>query len=733
MSDSNQKRGTHRLVDVSGSRCSDREQAGGGAEPAPLILMVGSDARTTRIGNLPVIRVERLSGALSFLDHNRATAIVADLDLPDSSGISTLQRLLAHASQSPVVVLVGEVPQAHDIALKALETGASAYLSRRAAAPEVLGSLVESVMVSARSSADLQRREARLRVAVEGAGDGLWEWDFRTGEVYFSPRCSAILGFSAEEATETPNRWFEKVHPDDLKFLRARLDSHIEGVRGVFECEHRLVNGFGDPHWILARGRAVRDLNGRVTRMAGFLMDITDRRRQEEQAIHRSLHDELTGLANRGLFIDRVKRGLTIPDRDGGNHLSVLFVDLDDFKQVNDLYGHRAGDQVLVEVGRRLESVLRPGDTVARLGGDEFGILLANVQGAELAIQVAERILNLVSQPVTVGRNELVVNASIGIATSENGYEDAASIIDDADLAMYRAKTLGRSKYQVCNPLMHENAVSRVKLETELRQAVDLHQFEIHYQPIVDLKSGRAAGVEAMVRWQHPEQGMLTPSQFIEIAESSGLIVPLGWRVIQDACNQLGSWRRRIPEAQELFLSVNVSPKILMADGMHERFEEILGKAGLSPSALVLEFPEVVILNHGDQVQAPLEDLRRLGVRLAIDDFGLEHGSISQLDRKIFDMLKLDPTITKRVNCVSSGDRLPPSLIGVAAQLGVEVVAEGVETGEQLEALCGLGCRMAQGFWFALPATPETVESTIVEPPDRWTNPRGVWKSWRQF
>ncbi|RLE21483.1 MAG: diguanylate cyclase [Acidobacteria bacterium] len=732
MSDSDQKRGTHHLVEGSENGCSDHEQPSGEASSAPLILMVGPNPRATFLGAMPVIRVERLSEALSFLDQNTATAIVTDLDLPDSSGISTLQRLQSRADFCPVVVLIGETEEERSIALKALENGASAYLPRRAATVDVLGPLVESVIVATRSSADIRRCEARLRVAVDGAGDGLWEWNLQTEEFYCSPRCSTILGFSAEETIDSPNRWLDRVHPDDLPHLRTLLHAHLEGNRGSFECEHRLLNGFADPHWILARGRAVRDLHGRVTSIAGFLMDITDRRRNEEQAIHKSLHDGLTGLANRGLFIDRVERALLVPDRDGGADLSVLFVDLDHFKRVNDLYGHGAGDQVLIEVARRLESVLRPGDTVARLGGDEFGILLMSSQGAELSIHVAERVLNLVSQPVAVGKNEMVVRASIGIATNDAGYQDAASIIDAADLAMYRANSRGRSRDQVRNPQMHESAVSRINLETELRLAVDDHQFEMHYQPIVDLDSGRVAGVEAMVRWLHPERGMLTPAQFIDVAESSGLIVPLGLRVLEDACKQVVWWRRNLPEAEQLFLSVNLSLKILVAEGMLKRLERTLEETGLPASALVLEFPEAVILDNADQVKAPLEKLRNLGIRLAIDDFGLEHGSISQLDRKIFDTLKLDPTITERVNGVSSGDRLPPSLISIAAELGVEVVAEGVETSEQLEALCGLGCRMAQGFWFATPARAETVEGVIARPPQWWTNPRGVWKSWQQ-
>lgn len=731
MSEKDQYRGTHQSVDGSEACCLDREQVKEGPASDPMILMVGPIPQISKIGDRPVVRVERLAEALLFLDQNVAVAIVVDLDLPDSSGISTLQRILDRTRQLPVVVLVGDAPENHEIAVRALTAGASAYLPRTAARPGVLAPLVESLMVTCSGTAEMQQREARLRVAVEGAGDGLWDWNFLTGDVYYSPRCSAILGLSTEEATEAPNRWLDRVHPEDLKFLHARLEAHIEGNRGTFECEHRLVNGFGDPHWILARGKAVRDIEGHVTSMVGFLMDITDRRRHEEQANHRSLHDHLTGLANRGLFIDRVERALSIPDRDGGGHLSVMFIDLDHFKKVNDLYGHRSGDQVLIEVGRRLESVLRPGDTVARLGGDEFGILLSNVRGVDLAIHVAERILDLVSQPVAIGRNEMVVNASIGIATSENGYVDAASIIDDADLAMYRAKSLGRARFEVCNPAMHENAIARINLETELSQAIDRQQFVLHYQPIVDLDSGRVAGVEAMVRWEHPVQGVLTPSQFIDVAEGSGLIVPLGWQVLEGACDQVGSWRRDIPEAKDVFLSVNVSPRLLMDDGMQGRLEEILASAGLPSSALVLDFPETVIHDHGDQVRGCLENLQLLGVRLAIDDFGLEHGSISQLDWKIFDTLKLDPTITKRANGVSAGDRLPPSLVGVAAQLGIRVIAEGVETGEQLEALCGLGCHMAQGFWFASATMPETVEEAIIEPPPWWINPRGVWKSWQ--
>lgn len=696
------------------------------------MLVVGSEPLSGWCAGLRVERARRLSEALDALDRMTPDVIVTELHLPDSSGISTLQRLSQRASDVPIIVVL-DVESDDDIDRQTLfQCGAAAYLPRQAVVAEYLAPLVESAIAGQRRSADLQRRESRLRIAVEGAGDGLWEWDFRSDEVYYSARFNEILGLRAEDTVDAPCRWLDRVHQDDLKVLRARLDAHLQRARGAFQCEHRLIDSHGEIRWVLARGRSEWDLDGEALRMAGFLMDITDRRRSEDNALHRSLHDELTGLANRGLFIDRVDRALAIPERDGGNSIAVLFVDLDHFKRVNDLYGHGAGDEVLREVSRRLNKVLRPGDTVARLGGDEFGILLTNVKETELAIHVAERILNLISDPVAVGRNELVVSASIGIATNETRYDDAPSVIEDADLAMYRAKSLGRSRYQVCNQLIHKKAISRIELEADLRLAVDDQQFVTHYQPIINLEDGMVLGVEAMVRWMHPERGLLRPGQFIDLAERSGVIIDLGWQVLESACCQVGRWRRQLPEAEHLFLGVNVSSKVLVEGMFIKRLESVLELACLPPEALVLELQEAVTLDHWDQVCGPIQGLKDLGVRLAVDDFGLKHGSLSQLDRQIFDMMKMDPTITNRVESATNGDHLPSSMIGVAEQMGVQVVAEGVETAEQLEALCGLGCRMAQGFWFAKPSDAETVEAAIINPPDWWIRPRDIWRSWEQ-
>ncbi len=715
------RRGRHQLVNGSSSRGIDQGQSRGRSVLDQVALCVGAELPGIGMPSRPIVELERLAEALSFLGNNRVAAVVADLELPDSGGLSTFQRLLRRASPAPIIILVPSTRVGWDLGLEAVQEGATAFLPRDGLTWNVLGHLIESVIAGQEKRTDLVTNEDRLRIALDGAGDGLWDWNLETGEVFFSARCNTILGFKEEESVDSADRWLARVHPDDLKSLRARLDSHFEGSDRSFEFEHRIVNGFGETRWILARGRVARDLDGDPIRMAGFMMDVTDRRRQEDQAIHRALHDELTGLANRGLFLDRVGRALAIPERDGGGDLSVLFIDLDHFKTVNDTYGHGAGDQVLIEVARRLESVLRPGDTVARLGGDEFGILLANVRGADLAIHVADRILDLVSRPISVGRNALVVHASIGIAVSDTGYAGATEIIDDADLAMYRAKSLGRSRYQVCNPVMHERALSHIKMESELRKAVDWDQFEMHYQPIVDLQTGGVAGIEAMVRWRHPDRGILTPAQFIGVAEASGLIVPLGWRVLEKACEQLGTWSREIDGARYLFVSVNVSPRILLAEETRDRLEEFLSRFGLDPDRLVLEFPEAVILNRADQVGSRLVRLRELGVRLAIDDFGSDFASIRQLDRMEFDLLKLDPSITRRARDVAQGDRLPQTLIRMAEDLGFEVVAEGVELAEQLESLREMGCRMAQGFWFASPAGSAATEEVISEPPEWWS------------
>ncbi len=685
-----------------------------------LVLLIGVDRQHCDVGAFDSVQTDRLERAIVILENADVSVVVSALDLVDSSGISTLQRLRRAATPIPVVVAFEVGGADGDMVRKVLAEGAAGYLPIPAADPSLLEAYLRSVLGREQLGAEFRVRAERIARAVDGSGDGLWDWDLKSGGMFMSACCAALLGFEEKEGSGEPDRWFSRVHPDDLSMLRKRLDSVLEGGSAVIVCEHRILNGFGEPHWVMARGKPIRDLDGKVTGVAGFLSDVTDRRRNEDEAIHRSLHDGLTGLASRSLFLDRVARALAALSRRDGGHFAILFVDLDYFKNVNDEHGHSVGDAVLREVGRRLESLLRLGDTVGRIGGDEFGVMLAEVDDAGAAVHIADRVIDLLSDPVAVGRNEFVVSASIGITISTTGYADAAAMIHDADMAMYRAKSLGRARSQVCDPQMHAAAIARLRLETELYEAVVSRSFEMHYQPVVDLDSGQVAGVEAMFRWRHPEVGLITPSEFIDVAEKTGLIVEIGWWVLRESCRQMVEWRRRFPEQTALWLCVNISAKSLMQEGMVEMFADVLRHEELSPESIILEVTEDLVLGHGERATDVLVALRGTGVRLCLDDFGSGYASLSHLDHLNYDMLKIDPSIVERLGGPGADDRLLVTVLSLARQMGLQVVAEGVETSDQARGLRKRACQFAQGHWFVKPSLPGDVEVLFERPPDWW-------------
>ncbi len=689
------------------------------SRPGP-VLLVGVGRQDYDVGRFESITTDRLAQAVEVLDNIDVSLVITALDLVDSTGLSTLQRLRHAAKSTPIVVSVSGGDEDRELIRRAVAEGAAGYLPVPITDPVLLQAYLMSVLEKEKHNTEFRARANRVARAVDGSGDGLWDWDVARDDMFLSARCSALLGFEEKEGSGDPGRWFDRVHPDDLSGLRNRMDAVLEGGSPVFVCEHRILNGFGEPHWVMARGKPIRDLEGCVTGVAGFLSDVTDRRRTEQEAIHRSLHDGLTGLASRSLFMDRVARALAALHRRDGGHFAILFVDLDYFKEVNDLHGHSVGDAVLREVGRRLESLLRLGDTVGRIGGDEFGVMLAEVCDAGAAVHVADRVIDLLSDPIAVGRNEFVVSASIGITISTTGYVDAAAMIHDADLAMYRAKSRGRARSQVCDPQMHAAAIARLRLEAELQEAVVGRCFEVHYQPVVDLGTGRVAGVEAMFRWRHPEIGLITPSEFIDVAEKTGLIVEIGWWVLRESCRQMVMWRRRFELETPLWLCVNISAKFLLQEGMTELLGDLLRHEELSPEHLILDVTEDLALNYGDRASEVLEDLRSKGIRLCLDDFGSGYASLSHLDRLNYDMLKIDPSIVECLNGGAADDRLLVTVMGLARQMGLQVVAEGVETSDQARGLRQRSCKLAQGHWFARPSLPDEISDLIVSPPNWW-------------
>ena len=409
---------------------------------------------------------------------------------------------------------------------------------------------------------------------------GLWDWNLRTAQIYFSTRWKQMVGCLEEQVGVSPQEWFSRVHADDLASLQAAIAAHRKGLTPFFEIEHRMRHEDGRHRWMLSRGIAIRDQAGEATRMAGSQTDVTARKEAEEQLIRDALHDGLTGLPNRVLFTDRLERSLARKARDPQHHFAVLFLDLDRFKSVNDSLGHLTGDELLISFAARLSCCLRPSDTVARLGGDEFTILLEDPREPDDACSVASRILAALRSPFLLGTNEVYITSSIGIATSSANYSRPQDILRDADTAMYRAKALGKSRYQIFDAAMHAGAVHQLQIENDLRRAIDRQEFELHYQPIRDLRSGRLTGFEALIRWRHPERGLIPPSDFIPISEDTGLIVSIGQWVLREACRQTAAWHTMFPR-NLIDVNVNLSGKQFAQTDLLEQVVDALKDSGL--------------------------------------------------------------------------------------------------------------------------------------------------------
>lgn len=575
---------------------------------------------------------------------------------------------------------------------------------------------------------DLAEREERFSRAVDGAGDGLWDWDLETGKLYTSERWCRMTGLPRSVADDWAPRteisiddWLGKVHPDDRTGLDSALAQHLDGGSERLKHEHRLrvepeAEAPADRYrWVLVRGRAVRDRQGRAVRLAGSLHDIDRRKRAEERLIHNAFHDTLTGLPNRALFSDRLRQALRRRHRRPDEGFAVLYFDLDRFKQVNDSLGHSVGDELLVQIARGLRDNLRPGDTVARLGGDEFGLLVHDVSSTEDATQVADRVQHLLAQKHVVGQHEIVSSASIGIALAigSSEYQRPEEMLRDADLALLRAKANGRATYEIFDREMDQRARALVQLESELRQAVNRKDFVLHYQPIIAIKNGRLVGFEALMRWVHPSRGLVPTREFLGVAEATGLIVPLGWWVLETACRQMADWQRRFPGKPALAVSANVSGKLFLDADAVDRLTEVLEEAALPPESLWLEITERVLLDHGEEVLHRLAEIRALGIQLHLDDFGTGYSSISHLQRFRYDTLKIDPSYIHRLDREEESRNLVRTLVTLGRQLEMNVIAEGVETANQFQRLKELHCPEGQGHWFARPMDARSAEGMI--------------------
>jgi diguanylate cyclase (GGDEF)-like protein/PAS domain S-box-containing protein len=456
---------------------------------------------------------------------------------------------------------------------------------------------------------------------------------------------------------------------------------------------------------------------GVIMGVVGIIHDVSERKRVEEQLVHNAFHDSLTGLPNRSLFVDRLERLLTHSIRHPEYCFGVAFMDLDRFKVVNDSLGHLRGDDLLVSIARRLEACVRQGDTVARLGGDEFAILLDDVQDIRDATRVADRILAELKTPFRLGGHDVYTTASIGIALSSTGYDLPEDILRDADTAMYRAKLDGRCRYEVFDRDMHDRAVHTLQVETDLRRALERQEFRLHYQPIIALDGGRITGFEALLRWAHPTRGMVAPDDFVPLAEETGLIVTIGWWVLEEACRQMQAWLSSAAARPGMTMAVNLSTLQFMQPDLLRQVDDVLDRTGLPPHALKLEITESAVVQHEEAVSASLVALRARGIQVCIDDFGTGYSSLSYLHSFPVDTLKIDRSFISQIGCKGSNPRLVETIVALSRNLGMETVAEGVETEEQLAFLRGLGPQFAQGFFFSRAVPPDEAAAMLARDP----------------
>jgi PAS domain S-box-containing protein len=579
----------------------------------------------------------------------------------------------------------------------------------------------------------LAERDQLFQLISENADDMIALVDGDGRRLYNSPAYLKVLGYSPEELKATSS--IEQIHPDDRERVskaaeKARLSGHGERM------EYRVRHKDGSWRTLESTASPIRNAKGQTDKLVIVNRDITERKRAEEMLAHNAFHDGLTNLPNRALFLDRLQHALSLSKKHSNYKFAVLLIDVDEFKVVNDSLGHSAGDALLIQIAhrlrdsvRRVDTVSRPhmadvpdrvaynnatdndndnDDTLARLGGDEFTILLDDIEDPIEAVRVAERIQAELAAPFVINQEEIVISVSIGIASSTSPHTQAEDLMRDADIAMYRAKRAGKARCEVSDTAMHANAVKRLRLESDLRKALDQGEFRVFYQPIVSLQTGKIAGFEALTRWQRPE-GLVPPLEFIGVAEETGLIIPMNRKLLREACEHLRSWQSEFPSTPPLTMSVNVTSREFAQPDLASEIRGCLELARVEPGCLQIEIIETIAMGDAERSGYVLAQLKALGVRLSIDDFGTGYSSLSRLRRIPVDTLKIDRAFISNMDSDRENREIVRAIITLAHNLGLKVVAEGTETEAHINLLKEFNCEMAQGYFFSRPADDRTI------------------------
>lgn len=672
-----------------------------------------------------------------FREHH-PDIILVDLRMPEMDGLEVLATVVREAPEVPIIVVSG-TGMIQD-AIEALRLGAWDYVLKPV---EDLGILEHSVrralertklikenkayrenlenLVRRRTSelhdrtlqleetnqrlhTEIDERkvaEAKYRSIFENAIEGIFQVDHQGRLVSANPAMARILGYQAmQDLMDEPRDFCSRLC--DAPGMKEKFFRVLKDHGSVQALEIQTFRQDGQPMWGSVNAHLVTGKTGDAVHFEGTLEDISDHKRFEEQLLHQSLHDALTGLPNRALFTDRLSQAISRCSRQN-SFFALLYLDVDRFKVINDSLGHALGDQFLIQLAERLRACTREADTLARLGGDEFAVISEQVRSLSAATMVAERILEEMRAPFVIEGREIYSTVSIGIICCTGYCGSAEEVLRDADLTMYRAKSNGKARYEVFDNALHEQTIKLLTMETELRRAMAREEFELHYQPIVDVDTGRVMCLEALIRWKHPERGYTPPLDFIPLAEENGLIVPLGWWVLEESCRQLALFQAQFPRSKPLTMSVNISAKQFAQADLDQKLKELLQSSNIVPGSLELEITESVIMDRGEAAIGRLEELKSLGLRLFVDDFGTGYSSLSYLHRFPIDMLKIDRSFIREIDATGGHTEIVRAIVGLGRNLGLGLIAEGVETDAQLAVIRTLGCQLAQGYLFSKP------------------------------
>lgn len=620
---------------------------------------------------------------------------------------------LEHARRMIATKVTGDGPTAYELEIVAKGGNrVSLELSTRIIhideRPVGIQGIGRDITERKRTEEALKASEQRYRQLGEGIlhqiwtarPDGMLDYVNKRTLEYFERSNDEMIG----------DGWKNVVHADDVAICLERWNNSLK-TGEPYETEFRLRRHDGEYRWHVAKATAGRDSFGNINKWFGTNTDIHEQKESEEKLNYYARHDSLTDLPNRPEFMNQLRLSIARCTENADARFAVLFLDLDRFKVINDSLGHVIGDKLLVAISARLKAAVRPGDVVARLGGDEFTVLL-NRTGSETAvIQVVERIQAKIADPFTIDNYEVFTTASLGVVLSDEVEREADDYLRDADAAMYRAKDRGKARYEVFDREMHVHNLNLLQVETDLRHAVERREFEVFYQPIVELETGRVAEFEALIRWRHPVEGLISPKDFVGVAEETGLIIPIGKWILEESCRQTARWQENFDH--RLSVSVNLSAKQLMHPALTSQVEDILAETGLDPRQLKLEVTESTVMENSERALAVLNELDKLGVHLSTDDFGTGYSSLSYLQRFPFDRLKIDRSFVDKLGENKKSDAIVKTILMLGTNLGIQVVAEGIETESQLELLQSLGCSLGQGFLFSRPVDADTAEKLL--------------------